>query len=596
MSTDAKLLPDPTQLPDDVGALKELVAQLYGTVQERERRIQQLEQHLHLLVKRFLHPASEKIDPRQLALFAAELAGELNAAAPETPPGADAPSPTKDKPPRKHTPHGRRRPPDTIERQILTHDLTAAQKLALGGDERLRCIGEDVTSNYEWKPSSLLVIEHHQKKYVRRNTDDTTADQSSEVSDSSADDSRVRPTDNQAARTAPAGVSVAAAVLTPELLARFSSTVLVAPKPALPIPGGLAGPGLLAQVIVSKYGDHLPLYRLERIFARQGVQFNRQTLCDWCAACAKLLTPLSELIRDEVLKSFVVHTDDTPVNVRDAHAKHKFQARFWTYFGDERHRLTWFEFTNTRQRAGPDRVLADYRGYLQADGYGGYDDYEGIEISKDSPILKVACWAHARRKFHDALRTEPVTAQIALARIGQLYKLEKELRKRLAADWHGLSIEARAALLAVERRTIAQPILDDFKKWLDNQFEKALPKSPIAVAVRYTLNQWSALCRYVEDGRLSIDNNPAERALRSITLGRKAWLFCGSEAGGRTAAVLFTMIASAVRNNLEPWAYLRDVLHRLACLGEKPSREALLPLLPNQWRPLPTDQAAASGS
>jgi transposase len=608
MSTDAALFPDPTQLPDDAGALKELIAQLYGTVQERDRRIQQLEQHLHLLVKRFLHPASEKIDPRQLALFVAtELPAEAGASAAENPPAAEVPAPTDGKPPRKHTPHGRRRTPDTIEHKQVIHDLTPGQKLALGGEEHLQYIGEDVTKNYEWTPSSVVVVEHHQKKYVRRDTADTTADQSSAVNESPANDPNA---DHHAASEAgspvapatagaPAAAPSAIPALTPELAERFSSTVIVAPKPAMPIPGGAAGPGLLAQVIVSKYGDHLPLYRLEGIFARQGVHFTRQTMCDWCAGCAKLLTPLTELIRDEVLKSFVIHTDDTPVKVRDAHAKQQFQARFWTYLGDEVHPLTWFDFTTTRQRAGPDRVLAQYTGYLQADGYGGYDDYEGVHLSEDSPILKVACWAHARRKFHDAVRTESVPAHIALARIGQLYKLEKELRNRAAGEWSTLPIEARSLLIADERRARAQPVLDEFKKWLDKQVVDALPKSPIAVAVRYTLNQWSGLCRYVEDGRLAIDNNAAERALRGIAIGRKNWLFAGSEAGGRTAAVLFTMIGSAVRNNLDPWAYLRDVLSRMATLRDSVtggSREELLPLLPNRWQPAPPDAAPAPKS
>lgn len=582
MSTDAALLPDPTRLPDDVALLKGLVTQLFATVQDRESRIRQLEQHLHLLVKRFTHPASEKIDPRQLALFLAmEPADVSGAAAPGLANPADTPAATEEqtnKKPPKHTPHGRRRVPDTIEHRQVTHDLTAEQKAALGGEQNLVYIGEDITKKLEWTPSCVFVVEHHQKKYVRA------------AMSNPPDGHQPLPNDPLNKLASPAA-PLPGAALTPELAARLSSTVIVAPKPPSVIPGGAAGPGLLAQVIVSKYGDHLPLYRLERIFARQGVHFARQTLCDWCAGCATALTPLWELIREEVLASFVIHTDDTPVKVRDAHAKAKFLARFWTYFGDEQHRLTWFEFTNTRQRAGPDRVLARYTGYLQADGYGGYDDYEGIEIGGDSPILKVACWAHARRKFHDALHTEPIPAQIALARIGQLYKLEKELRQRVSEEWRDLPLEGRAALIAAERRAHAQPVIDEFRKWLDKQSVDALPKSPIAVATRYTLNQWSGLSRYVEDGRLAIDNNAAERALRGIAIGRKNWLFCGSEAGGRTAATLFTMIASAVRNALDPWAYLRDVLTRLPVLGERPSREDLLPLLPNRWQPSPADAA-----
>jgi len=600
MSTEAILVPDLAQLPDDLTFLKELVVQLYGTVQDRERRIEQLEQHLHLLVKRFMHPASEKLDPRQLLLFSAgELAVESGAAASVPPTGAEEPA--QEKRPAKHTPHGRQRISDLFERKEVIHDLTPEQKEALGGEESLVYIGEDVTRKYEWTPASLLVVEHHHKKYVRRETDGKAALNQERIvddgsaadpgtADSPANDRTVGnavqvPLTTGNVDAAPAARS--AAVLTPELAARFAGPVIVAPRPPEAIPGGIAGPGLLAQVIVSKYGDHLPLYRLQGIFARQGVRFARQTLCDWCAGCAKLLTGLADLIRDEVLASFVIHTDDTSVKLRDAQAKLKLQARFWTYVGDECHRLIWFDFTNTRKRAGPDRVLADYRGYLQADGYGGYDDYEGIELSEQSPILKVACWAHARRKFHDALRTEPLSAQIAMARIGQLYKLEKQLRQRSAAEWLDLPLEARAAMIAAERREHARPVLEEFHKWLEERAASALPKSPIAVAVRYTLNQWDALGRYVEDGRLSIDNNAAERSLRGIAIGRKNWLHCGSENGGRTAATLFTMISSAVRNQLDPWAYLRDVLTRLPLLGEHPSRENLLPLLPDRWQPSP---------
>jgi len=632
MSTDAPLIPDPAQLPDDVEVLKGLIVQLFATVQERERRVAQLEQHLHLLVKRFVRPASEKLDPRQGALFTAEELAQLLPAQPELVAAAQTEDAPREQKPRKHTPHGRRPTPDTMERQVLVHDLTDAQKQALGGEQSLACIGEDVTSNYEWRPSSVLVIEHHQKKYVRRENEPVTEGRSPAqaqpaeqapsgclpaVLSSSEDQSSIeQPLSKSPSHELPAAEStkrgenetscpsfLTIAQLPPELAARFASNVIVVPKPAMPISGGMAGPGLLAQVIVSKYGDHLPLHRLERIFARQGAHFTRQTMCDWCAACAKLLKPLTELIRDEVLASFVIHTDDTPVDVRDAHKKLQFQARFWSYLGDEAHPLTWFEFTNTRQRAGPDRVLANYRGYLQADGYGGYDDYEGVAIGDDSPILKVACWAHARRKFHDALRTDPTKAQIALAYIGQLYALEKSLRKRVQGEWHILSPETRAGLIAAERQTCAKPVLDKFKPWLEKQLEDALPKSPIFAAVRYALNQWDALYRYIDDGRLEIDNNAAERALRGVAIGRKNWLFCGSEEGGRTAAVMFTLISSAVRNKLDPWAYLRDVLARLAVLRDlalalerpwQPSREDLLPLLPDRWHPTPPETKPAA--
>jgi hypothetical protein len=295
---------------------------------------------------------------------------------------------------------------------------------------------------------------------------------------------------------------------------------------------------------------------------------------------------LADLIRAEVLKSFVIHTDDTPVNVRGPRTREKYQARFWPYWGDEEHRLVWFDFTKSRKRAGPDEVLRDFRGYLQADGYGGYDDYEGVELSDASPILKVACWVHARRKFREARSSERVLADFALAYIRRLYAIEKQIEKKIAAEWRELSIAELAPKIAEQRRAEALSVMNEFKKWMEELRKKPLlPKSPLAKAITYALNQWDALARYVEDGRLDPDNNAAERALRGIAIGRKNWLFCGSEQGGRTAAVCFTIIGSALRNGLEPYAYLRHLLEQLPLLGESPTPDQLRPFLPTVWQP-----------
>ena len=574
MSTEARPLPDLTQLPDDPAALKQIIADLCQVVQARDARIQQLEHQMDLLVKRFLHPASEKIDPRQLALFTEALSDESPAAPLDLP--LVPLNETSEKPPRKRRPHGRRRPPETLERQIRIHDLSDAEKAALGGAEKLQCIGEDVTYTYEWTAASLFVVEHHQKKYVRVDPTPAVAEQSPATT-----------TEQTPAIEQPAAAPVLPA-LTAAQQERLAGTVITAAKPALPIPGGLAEAGFLAHVLVSKYVDHLPLYRMEKILARYGVPFTRQTLWNWCCDCGKLLSPLADLIQEEVLKSFVVHTDDTPVKLRDAFAKQKCQARFWVYIGDDEHRLNWFDFTTTRKRAGPDKVLKTYKGYLQADGYGAYDDYEGIELCADSPILKVACWAHARRKFHDAQRTEPVRAMQAMAQIGQLYALERKLRERAATEWADLPLLARAELIVAERKAHAVPVLDRLKVWLEDTHKLVLPKSPLAVAIRYTKNQWDALYRYTTDGRLSIDNNLAERALRHLAIGRRNWMFCGSEAGGRTMATVLSVISSAQRNGLEPWSYLKHVLTRLAELrdaGKEKDRDELSRLLPNRWQP-----------
>ena len=351
------------------------------------------------------------------------------------------------------------------------------------------------------------------------------------------------------------------------------------------IPGGEAGPGLLAQTIVSKYADHLPLYRLERIFHRHGVRFSRSTLCDWVAESAKLFEPLASLIREIVLKSFVIHTDDTTVNVRNSQQKQKYLARFWLYWGDEAHRLAWFDFTENRKRSHPDKVLREFHGYLQADGYGGYDDYEGIALCENSPILKVACWAHARRKFRDALSSDGPRASIAMGFIARLYEIEKKAKSLNAESKVPLTSEQCYQAIKEQRKEHSTPVLKQFREWLDAVRPKVLPKSPLSKAIVYVNNQWDGLNRYIEDGRLQPDNNIAERAVRGIALGRKNWLFCGSAVGGATAATHFSLIASAVRNGLEPFQYLSCLLNELPLLGDKPTIEQLTPYLPNVWRP-----------
>lgn len=534
MSMDAELKPNPDELPDDPAFLKPLVVQLFETLQSRERRIQQLEHHMDLLLRRVFGKSSEKLDPRQLVLSFGEPPAEVSpSAASESPAELETPASFVAQ---KKNGHGRRRTPDTLVRVEQLHDLTDEQKQTLGGESNLVLIGEDVSEQYEWEPSSLFVIVHRQKKYARREQLVVTSDDPLE------------------------------------------QNVIVASKPPQPIPGSQAGPGLLAQVLVSKYGDHLPLHRQERIFARHGVRFSRQTTCDWCAACAKLFEPLVALIKTEVLGSYVLHTDDTPVKLRDAHAKEQLTARIWAYVGDETHPFTFFEFTRSRERDGPARVLANFHGYLQADAFSGYD---GLYLDSRGAIVEVACWAHARRKFFDARGSDSPRVHFAITRIRQLYEIERRLRERVEGEWRELPLPERAALIAAERQQHARPILAEFRTWLDQQSTRVLPKSPIAEALRYTLKQWDALCRYTDDGQLAIDNNAAERAVRSIALGRKNWLFVGSEQGGHTAATHLTLIATATRHGLDPFAYLRNLLRRLPTTI--PAN--LVELLPNRWHP-----------
>jgi hypothetical protein len=368
--------------------------------------------------------------------------------------------------------------------------------------------------------------------------------------------------------------------------------VVVADKPPQPIDKGLPGPGLLAFVTVSKQGDHLPLYRQEEIFSRHGVDLSRSTLCDWLRECAVLLVPLYALKVARVLRSKVVHTDDTIVPVVDPTLPHTRQGRFWLYFGDRNHPYAVYDYTPNHKRDGPARFLANYQGYLQADAFGGYD---GIYAGSGGKIVEVACWAHARRKFYEAQRSAGAVAHEALARIGQLFAIERELKEvrhgesaegtTCAGSWSELSGDERAERIAAVREERAKPLLESFGQWLHERHAKALPKSPIGQAIAYALSNWKALCRYTEDGDLAIDNNLAERTLRSQAIGRKNWLFAGNDNGARTAAVLYTMIASAKANGVDPYAYLRDLYTRLPVLAAagQIAEADLTALLPDEW-------------
>ncbi|HWT83025.1 MAG TPA: IS66 family transposase, partial [Candidatus Methylomirabilis sp.] len=277
---------------------------------------------------------------------------------------------------------------------------------------------------------------------------------------------------------------------------------------------------LLAQVAVSKYADHLPLYRQEGIFRRHGVELPRQTTCDWMAVCADLLKPIWKAMHRLVLQSRVIPTDDTTVTVLDP-VLGRFVGRLWVYLGDRDHPYVVYHFTEDRSGDGPEEMLAGYQGYLQADAYSGYD---GLFVA--GKILEVGCWMHARRKFYEARTTDPPRAHQALAWISLLYDIEDEAKEKNLDDTQ------RHAL----RQEKSRPILTKLKEWLDQQ--QFLPKSPIGEAIGYALNHWGALERYLEAGFLEIDNGASERALKPVAIGRKNWLFAGSKEGGKTAAIL----------------------------------------------------------
>ena len=539
MSTDAPLLPDISMLPDDPALLKQLVAQLFEELQKANARLARQEHHMHLLLKRIYGRTSEKFDPRQGMLFDADPGEEEEASStpsPDTTEDASAPSPAT----KNRDRHGRGRIPDEVAREEVIHDLTAAEKAALGGVENLDELPPERSEQLDWRPSTLFVTVHVRKKYARKE------------------------------------------LLSESGLTASEQNVVVARKPPEAISGGLAGPGLMAQVIVSKGADHLPLYRLEGIFKRQGVRISRQTMDGWWLATAEFLQPLYKLAVRVVLASRVIHTDDTPVKVRDAWRKQKHTGRFWPYVGDPLHSLVVFDYTPTHQRDGPATFLKDYRGYLQADAFSGYD---GLYLESNGRIIEVACWAHARRKFHESRRLDSVRMETALAWIGKLYVIEKELRERCQGEWGQLALEERAERIAAERQERSRPLLDGFHAWLEAESPKVLPKSPVRGAMDYTLSNWKALSVYLEDGWLDIDNNEGENSLRGLCIGRRNWLFCGSDRGGRAAAIHFSLLASCKRHGHDPWVYYRDVLTRLPAMLPDASEKALLTLLPHLWQP-----------
>jgi transposase len=340
----------------------------------------------------------------------------------------------------------------------------------------------------------------------------------------------------------------------PKLSCTRCERVVQAAAPSRPIERGLAGPGLLAHVLVSKYADHLPLYRQCEIYERAGVELERSTLADWVGATSALLDPLVEALRRYVLSGGKLHADDTPVPVLAPGTGKTKTGRLWTYVRDNRPAGSasapagWFAYSPDRRGEHPQQHLRDFRGALQADAYAGFND-----LYQDGRIQEVACWAHVRRKFYDLAQTHgsPI-AKEALERIGALYAIEAEIRGRPPDERHQV------------RQARARPLLDSLHQWFETCLTKLSRKSDTTAAVKYALGLWPALLRYCDDGCLEIDNNAAERALRAVALGRKNYLFAGSDTGGKRAAAIYSLIGTAKLNDLDPEAYLREVLTRIA--------------------------------
>ena len=340
----------------------------------------------------------------------------------------------------------------------------------------------------------------------------------------------------------------------PKMACSHCDTIVQAAAPSRPIARGLAGPGLLAQVLVAKYCDHQPLYRQSAIYARHGVTLSRSTLADWVAGSSQLLRPLVQALHRYVMSGRKVHADDTPVPVLAPGRGKTRTGRLWTYVRDDRAAASaqpaavWFGYSPDRKGEHPQKHLKNFQGIVQADGYAGFNT-----LYDSGKIVEAACWAHVRRKFYDIAeqQSSPEALQ-AIGRIAQLYAIEAQVRGK-PADLRCQARQARAG-----------PLLKSLHDWLHDTLRTVSRKSALAGAIRYALTRWTALTRYVDDGRIEIDNNAAERALRVIALGRKNYLFAGSDAGGHSAAAIYSLLGSAALNGMEPMAYLREVLARIA--------------------------------
>lgn len=536
----------PDQLPDDIAELKrlvvakdiELAAARNGLV-ITQLTIEKLKAQIARLKREKFGASSEKIERAleqlELALEEAEAArAEAIAAAPASP-AQDEPAADEVKPERKK----RRQLPPELPRRDVVHAPASICK-ACGGDE-LRKVGETVTEVLSYVPARFEVIRH-----VR-----------------------------------------------PACSCRKCETMVQAPMPELPIPRGMVDASFLAHMIVAKFCDHIPLYRQAEIDARAGVEIDRSQRAEWLGHMAWLLSPLVELVAAHVMASCVIHADDTPVDVLAPGNGKTKTGRLWVYLRDERpHAGTTppavlYRYTPDRKGEHCRAELANFTGWLHADGYAGFArlyEIAGMKASDAALVhgpprmAEVGCWSHVRRGFFDEWSEhKSAIAKEALDRIGALFDIERPIA--------GSPPDIR---VAVRQRT-AKPKIDELAIWLDDQLAKIPGKSDLAKAIRYARWRWHALTRYLDDGRLEISNNAAENKIRPAALGRKNWLFCGSDAGGIRAAAFYTLIGTARMNGIEPEAWLTDVIARI---GAHPINR-LAELLPWNWQPPATQSVAA---
>ena len=507
---------DLAALPDEVATLHRMIGELATTL-DRERgraqaEINRLRQIVKALQRSRFGRRSERLDDDQLQLGLEDLDADIARVEAATPPLRDQ---AREVAP---SPADRGALPDHLPRAEMTVDLALGLCPCCGGP--VHEIGVTVSEMLDWLPARLRVLRIRRPKYG----------------------------------------------------CRTCGTIHQAPAPERPIAKGRASAGLLAHVLVSKYCDHLPLYRQSQIFARQGVTLNRSTLANWVGGASWWLEALRERLATHVFASDKLFADDTPIPVLDPGRGRTRTGRLWVYVRDDRPwdgpdppaAVYFYEPDRRAERLAAH--LRRFRGVLQVDGYAGF------ETVGAGAIVLAACWAHTRRKFYDVHQAtgSPIAAE-TLRRIATLYAVETEIRGCSAAE----RLRVRDAR--------ARPLVAALKPWLEDQLQRVPPRGGLAEAIRYALTRGPALCRFLEDGRIELDNNPVERAIRPVALGRKNHLFAGSDGGAERWAVIASLIETAKLNAVEPYAYLKDVLERMSN-GYPISR--IDDLLPWNWSPV----------
>lgn len=506
---------DLTTLPVDVDALHRLVRELAAQVADDDAELAAARaevERLRLIIQRLQRTQfgrrSERIDGDQLALGLEDLDADIARAQ-----VSDRTVAVDDEP---QTAARRQALPNHLLREDVAIDIEERVCPCCGG--ALHAIGETVSEMLDFVPARLRVLRIRRPKYG----------------------------------------------------CRVCGTIHQAPAPERPIAKGMASPGLLAHVLVSKYCDHTPLYRQTQIFARHGVEIDRSTLANWVGGACWWLEPLQRRLAAHVFGSGKIFADDTPIPVLDPGRGRTKTGRLWVYARDDR---PWsgpdppaavYFYSPDRRAERPASHLERFRGVLQVDGYAGFE-----RLTRRGDILLAACWAHTRRKFYDLHEAtgSPIAAE-ALRRIAELYAIEKTIRGRTA--------DQRQTV----RNAQSRPLIEAMKPWLEMELGRIPGRGGLAEAIRYALSRWPALCRFLKDGRIDLDNNPVERAIRPIALGRKNHLFAGSDGGGARWATVCSLIATAKLNDVEPFAYLRDILERMTD-GHPMSR--IDDLLPWNW-------------